>query len=134
MLNVTPYIHTVIDWDSMARDWGGSYIFVSQRPYKGKPEAGLAPGATVTLQIMQDAHDHGVDKSGRPKDNNALETFSATIVGCPYPLPFAKGDKVKLSGFLSDASYYIDYSLILRFSSIEKMQQPAPGAGAGAKG
>lgn len=134
MLNISSYIHTVIDWDSMARDWGGSYIFVSQRPYKGKPEAGLAPGATVTLQIMQDAHDHGVDKSGRPKDNNALETFSATIVGCPYPLPFAKGDKVKLSGFLSDASYYIDYSLILRFSSIEKMQQPAPGAGAGAKG
>ena len=129
MLNISSYIHTVIDWDSMARDWGGSYIFVSQRPYKGKPEAGLAPGATVTLQIMQDAHDHGVDKSGRPKDNNALETFSATIVGCPYPLPFAKGDKVKLSGFLPDASYYIDYSLILRFSSIEKVQQPTPGAG-----
>ena len=36
--------------------------------------------------------------------------------------------KVKLSGFLPDASYYIDYSLILRFSAIEKVQQPAPGA------
>lgn len=129
MLSVSPYIRTVIDWDSMNRDWGGSYILVSQRPYRGKPEAGLAPGATVTLQIMQDAHDHGVDKSGRPRDNNALETFSVTIVGCSYPLPFTKGDKVKLDGFMPDASYYIDYSLILRFSSIEKAQQtPAQAA------
>ena len=65
MLNVTPYIHTVIDWDSMARDWGNSFTFVSQSPYRGKPEAGLAAGATVTLQINNDTHDHGVDKSGR---------------------------------------------------------------------
>ena len=129
MLSVSPYIRTVIDWDSMNRDWGGSYILVSQRPYRGKPEAGLAPGATVTLQIMQDAHDHGVDKAGRPRDNNALETFSVTIVGCSYPLPLQKGDKVKLGGFLPDSSYYIDFSLILRFSSIEKAQQtPAQAA------
>ena len=44
-------------------------------------------------------------------------------------LVFAKGDKVRLSGFMADSSYFIDYSLILRFSSIEKAQQPAPGAG-----
>lgn len=134
MLNVTPYIHTVIDWDSMARDWGNSFTFVSQSPYRGKPEAGLAAGATVTLQIISDSHDHGTDKSGRPRDNNALETFTATIVGCPYPLSFHKGDKVTLGGFLPKSSYYINYSLILRFSSIEKAQQSAPGAGAGAKG
>lgn len=129
MLNVTPYIHTVIDWDSMARDWGNSFTFVSQSPYRGKPEAGLAAGATVTLQINNDTHDHSVDKSGRKRDDNALETFMATVVGCNYPLPFVKGDKVTLDGFLPDASYYINYSLILRFSSIEKAQQPAPGAG-----
>ena len=129
MLNVTPYIHTVIDWDSMARDWGGSFTFVSQSPYRGKPEAGLAAGATVTLQINNDTHDHGVDKSGRKRDNNALETFMATVIGCNYPLPFVKGDKVTLGGFRPDASYYINYSLILRFSSTEKAQQPAPGTG-----
>lgn len=135
MLSVNPYIKTLIDWEGMNRDWGGSYTFVSQRPYKGKPEAGLAPGATVTLQIMQDAHDHGVDKAGRPRDNNALETFSATIVGCTYPLPLQKGDKVKLGGFMPDASYFIDFSLILRFSSIEKAQQPtAQAAPATSKG
>ena len=135
MLSVNPYIKTLIDWAAMDEDWGGSYVFVSQRPYKGKPEAGLAPGATVTLQIQSDDHDHGVDKAGRPRDNNALETFSATIVGCTYPLPLQKGDKVKLGGFLPDASYYIDFSLILRFSSIEKAQQtPAQAAPATSKG
>ena len=129
MLNASPYVRTTINWEAMNRDWGGSFTFVNQAPYKGKPEAGLAPGATVTLQINQDTHDHGIDKSGRKRNNNALETFAATVVGCTYPLPFQKGDKVKLDGFLPDASYYINYSLILRFSSIEKVQQPAPGAG-----
>ena len=134
MLSVSPYIKTLIDWEGMDKDWGGSYIFVGQRAYKGKPEAGLAPGATVTLQIMQDAHDHGVDKAGRQRDNNTLEVFSATIVGCTYPLPFAKGDKVKLGGFMPDASYFIDFSLILRFSSIEKAQQTPAQAAPTSKG
>lgn len=122
MLDISPYVRTVIDWDAMNRDWGGSYTFVGQRPYKGKPEAGLAPGATVTLQIMTDAHDHGTDKTGRPRDNNALETFSVTVVGCSYPLPLSKGDRVQLEGFIAEASYYIDYSPILRFQKIEKVQ------------
>ena len=130
MVNASPYVKTLIDWAGMDKDWGGSYTFVNQVVYKGKPESGLAPGATVTLQILQDAHDHGTDKAGRKRNNNALETFTATIVGCTYPLPFVKGDKVKLDGFLPESSYYINYSLILRFSSIEKVQQPAPGAGA----
>ena len=134
MLSVSPYVRTVIDWTAMDKDWGGSYTFVSQRPYIGKAEASLAPGATVTLQIMQDAHDHGVDKAGRQRDNNALEVFSATIVGCTYPLPFAKGDKVKLGGFMPDASYFIDFSLILRFSSIEKAQQTPAQAAPTSKG
>lgn len=128
MVNPSPYIHLHIDWDGMNRDWGGKFAFVSQRPYKGKPEAGLAPGATVTLQILEDAHDHGVDKSGRARDNNVFETFPATIVGCAYPLPFNKGDTVKLDGFLPEASYYIDYSLILRFSAIEKVGPSSPAS------
>ena len=37
MLNISPYVRTVINWDAMNRDWGGSYTFVGQRPYKGKP-------------------------------------------------------------------------------------------------
>ena len=122
MLNISPYVRTVIDWEAMDKDWGQQYMYVSQRPYKGKPEAALPPGVTVTLQIMTDAHDHGTDKTGRPRDNNALETFTATVVDCPYPLPLAKGDRVQLEGFIREASFYVDYSPILRFRKIEKVQ------------
>lgn len=127
MLNISPYVRTVIDWEAMDKDWGQQYMYVSQRPYKGKPEAGLAPGATVTLQILTDAHDHGTDRTGRPRDNNALETFSVTVVDCPYPLPLSKGDRVQLEGFIQEASYYIDYSPILRFREIKKLQQQQGG-------
>lgn len=127
MLNISPYVRTVIDWEAMDKDWGQQYLYVSQRPYKGKPEAGLAPGATVTLQILTDAHDHGTDKTGRPRDNNTLETFTVTVVDCPYPLPLSKGDRVQLEGFIQEASYYIDYSPILRFREIKKLQQQQGG-------
>ena len=45
-----------------------------------------------------------------------------TVVGCSYPLPLSKGDRVQLEGFIAEASYYIDYSPILRFQKIEKVQ------------
>ena len=127
MLNINPYVQTIINWSAMNHDWGGNYIFVSQRPYRGKPEAALAPGVTVTLQIRSDSYDHGMDKTGRPRDNNALETFSATIIGCNYPLPFSKGDLVQLDGFMPEVSYYIDFSPILRFQKIAKVQLPQGG-------
>ena len=79
MVNASPYIRTIIDWDGMDKDWGHAYMLVSQRPYKGKPEAGLAPRPTLTLQILSDAHDHALHKSGRPRHNNAFRSFSATI-------------------------------------------------------
>ena len=43
MVNASPYIRTIIDWNGMDKDWGHAYMLVSQRPYKGKPGAGLAP-------------------------------------------------------------------------------------------
>ena len=30
MLNASPYIKTLIDWEGMDKDWGGSYTFVNQ--------------------------------------------------------------------------------------------------------
>ena len=50
-----------------------------------------------------------------------------TVVDCPYPLPLSKGDRVQLEGFIQEASYYIDYSPILRFREIKKLQQQQGG-------
>lgn len=124
-MNSSAYIKTVIDWPRMNADWGGVYRLVSQRSYKGKP--GLPAGVMVRLQIIEDHAEPRIDKkTGRPLDNNVFETFEATIPGTPYPLAFKKGDYVSLDGFMPDASYYIDYNLILRFESIKAAQPPKP--------
>lgn len=123
------YTKTLIDWDKIAKDTGNRYRLVSQKPYNGNPEKGLAPGATVTLQIVQDSSAPIIDKkTGQAKDNNVYETFDATILGASYPLPFVKGDFVALGGFLAEKSYYIDFNFILRFTAIKKLQ-PAPTQG-----
>lgn len=127
MLDVNRYIETVIHWDDMNNDFGGVYRLVSQRPYRGKAEAGLAPGVTVTLQVIEDKADPIVVKStGKPKENNVFETFEATIVGLSYPVSFKKGDYVALDGFMPEASYYIDFTPILRFQALKAAAAPKP--------
>ena len=45
-----------------------------------------------------------------------------TIVGANYPLGLKKGDYVQLANFRADISYYINYSLVLRFEGISKVE------------
>ncbi len=120
--NSNRYVKQVIDIDKFLNDTDNCYLLVSQRPYKGKlDDTGkviLPTGATATLQIINDHSEPIKDKDGRIVDDNSMETFEATIVGCDYPLPFKKGSRVRLGGFLPESSYYINFSLILRFSEI----------------
>lgn len=123
--NVSRYTKVVIDWGLMSSDFDGVFRVVSQRPYKGKPEAGLAPGTTFTLQVVEDKAPPVIDKTtGKPKENNVFETFEATVVGQEYPAPFRKGDYVELDGFMPEASFYIDFNLILRFQAIQATSAP----------
>lgn len=123
--NVRRYTKVVIDWGQMNTDFGGAFRVVSQRAYKGKPEAGLASGVTFTLQVVEDKAPPVIDKgTGQPMENNVFETFEATVVGQKYPAPFRKGDYVELDGFMPEASFYIDFSLILRFQSIKATNSP----------
>lgn len=123
--NTARYTKTVIDWELMNSELGGFFRVVSQRPYKGKPEAGLAPGVTFTLQVIEDKAPPIIDKAtGHLKENNVFETFEATVVGQKYPASFRKGDYVELDGFMPEASFYIDFSLILRFQSIRATNAP----------
>lgn len=127
------YVKTIIDAETMiSRDFGNRFRFVSQKPYRGKPEKGLAAGATVTLQILEDNSEPIIDKTtGVAKDDNTFQTFDATIVGVDYPLAIKKGDFVSLGGFLPDASFYIDFSFILRFREIRKLLPPQTPGGDG---
>lgn len=122
------YVKNIVLGDKLLSDLGNCFRVVSQRLYKGKPEANLAAGTVFTLQITQDNSDPIVDKkTGLVKDNNVFETIEVTVVGCEYPAPFQKGDYVSLGGFVEDASYYIDYNLILRFREIKKIAPPSAG-------
>lgn len=134
LTNTNRYTKVVIDWNLMNGDFGGVFRIVSQRPYKGKPEAGLAPGVTFTLQVVEDKAPPIIDKAtGQPRENNVFETFEATVVGQEYPAPFRKGDYVELDGFMPEASFYIDFSLILRFQSIRATNSPNQAAKGGLK-
>lgn len=125
ILNPFLYAHTVVDGEKLLQDHGNHYRFVGQKPFRGKPDKGLDTGTTVTLQVMEDKSMPGTDKkTGQPRENNMYQTFDATVVGMPYPLPFVKGDEVSLGGFMPEVSYYIDFSLILRFGEIRPYSTP----------
>lgn len=128
MRNIFKYIKTVILIDQFSRDTRNDYLLISQRPYHGKTDANgniiLESGSTVSLQIMHDISEPIVNKkTGEIMENNELEFFEATIVGCEYPLPIKKGEHVRLGGFLQDYSYYIDGKLYLKFSEIERIEK-----------
>lgn len=125
------YVRQVIDANKMIADFGNTFMVVSGKPFKGKPESGLAAGTTFTLQVMKDDSAPTYDKEGKLQDNNLYESFEVTIPGLAYPTDFKKGDKVRLGNFMPEVSYYIDFKLILRFDGITKLQSKPqmPSAG-----
>lgn len=131
------YVKQVIDANQMLTDFGNTFMVVSSKASKGKPESGLPAGTTFTLQVMKDDSIPLYDKDGNLKDNNLFESFDVTIPGLPYPNDFKKGDKVRLGNFMPEVSYYIEYKLILRFDGITKLQakpqMPSAGGTSGTR-
>jgi len=127
------YTRTVVDGVRMLNDFDNRFRFVSQKPFKAKPEKGLEAGTTVTLQILADKSAPIHDKDGRVKENNVFQTFDAMIVGAKYPLPLVKGDFVTLGDFMQDESYFIDFDFVLRFRTIKKLQPMPQTHGQGGK-
>lgn len=135
MFKGSKYVHQVIDAQQMLTDFGNTFMVVSSKPFKGKPEKGLAAGSSFTLQVMKDDSAPRYDKDGQLKDNNLFESFDVTIPGLAYPSDIRKGDKVRLGNFMSEVSYYIDFKLILRFDGISKLQsKPSTQSAGGANG
>ena len=125
------YVKQVIDANQMLADFGNTFMVVSSKASKGKPESGLPAGTTFTLQVMKDDSAPRYDKEGKLQDNNLFESFDVTIPGLSYPSDITKGDKVRLGNFMPEVSYYIDFKLILRFDGITKLQSKPqmPSAG-----
>lgn len=133
MFKASKYVKTVIDADKMLQDFENIFMVVSTRPYQGKPEQNLPPGATFTLQVMKDNSEVEIDKkTNLPMENNLMEQFQVTIPGQPYPSNIKRGDYVRLGKFMPEVSYFINFNLILRFGEIVKVQPNKPQSAGGA--
>lgn len=117
--NSWKFTQTMFDAGLFLKVTGNEFQFVSAKPYQSKknPED---KGTTLTLLITHDNMDYGVDKNGRKRDNNVLNTFDVTILNGQSEVPFKKGDKVSLVGFIPEKSYVIGFDLLLRFRDVKK--------------
>lgn len=117
------YTKTTFDAEFFLKMTRNIYQVVTQKPYQSKKNPD-DKGITFTLFIPYDDMDYGVDKNGKKRDNNVLNTFDVTILNGQSEMPFKKGDKVSLVGFLPEKSYVIGFDLLLRFRDIKKAGEP----------
>ena len=114
------YTQTRFDAETFLKATGNEYLLVTQKPYQSKKDP-EDKGTTLTLLITHDSMDYGIDKkTGCKRDNNVLNTFDVTILNGKSEVPFKKGDKVSLVGFIPEKSFVIGFDVLLRFRDVRK--------------
>lgn len=113
------YTQTQFNAEKFLKATQNIFQVVAQKPYQSKKNPD-DKGTSLTLLITHDNMDYGVDKNGRKRDNNVLNTFDVTILNVKSEVPFKKGDKVSLVGFIPEKSYVIGFDLLLRFRDVKK--------------
>lgn len=121
LINTWYFTRTIIQWEKIEAATHNQYRVVTSRPYKGNEAKGLPAGLNVTLQVLVDDFDYGVDKLGIERENNVFATFDATILG--YTGTVKKGDLVSLHDFDENNSFVLDYNMILRFHDMKVLQR-----------
>lgn len=114
------YTQTQFNTKKFLEAMRNEFQLVSQKPYQSKKNPD-DKGTTLTLLITHDSTDYGVDKNGRRRDNNVLNTFDVTILNGQSEVPFKKGEKLSLIGFIPEKSYVIGFDLLLRFKDVKKV-------------
>ncbi len=117
--NSWAYTQTQFMMEKYLKVTRNEFQLVSQKPYQSKKNPD-DKGVSLTLLIIHDDMDYGVDKNGRKRDNNVLNTFDVTILNGQSEVPFKKGDKVSLVDFIPEKSYVIGFDLLLRFRDVRK--------------
>lgn len=120
LTNVWLFTKTSIDWQTIEKATKNQYRIVSVRPYTDK-RGDLPDGFTLTLMVLKDDYDYGVDKNGVPRESNLYRNFDVTILNRKHKLQ--KGDIVRLIDFDEEHSYAINFDLLLRFRDCEVLQQ-----------
>lgn len=119
--NAWVFTETKFKADEFLKNTHNMYKVVSQRPYVSKKNPD-EKGISLTLLIVQDDTDYGVDKkTGLKRDNNTLNTFDVTVLNGKDRIDAQKGDFVSLISFDQERSFVIGFDLILRFKDVEKI-------------
>lgn len=119
LVNTWFFTKTIVDWDKIAKAMHNQFRVVSSRPYVDKK--GLLPdGVSLTLMVMKDDFDYGVDKNGQQRENNLYQNFDVTVLNRKHDIK--KGDVVRLLDFDEEHSYAINFDLLLRFKDVEILQ------------
>ena len=113
ILNSWNYTRSIFLWDVFAQATGNQYRVVSVRPYKDKK--GILPnGYSLTLMIIKDDYDYGVDsKTGEPRDSNLYVNFDVVVLN--DKLKIKKSDIISLLDYDDKNSMVIGFDMILRF-------------------
>lgn len=121
LLNAYRLAHMVINWAAFAEATGNCFEVIRTYDYND-PKGRLPEGKKLQLKVLQDNYDYGVDKYGRPLDNNVDQYFDVVILH--RRKEFKRGDYVRLLDFDQDHSYYIKGRLHLRFKDAEILDGP----------
>ncbi len=126
LLNSYVYVKTTFDWAMFEQATQNKFRVVSYRPYVDK-KGKLNDGYVMTLTVLHDDHDYGVDKNGEKRFDNRGQNFDVTVL---TRKSVNRGDVIKLIGFDQEHSYVIKYDLILRFKDFEVIptQRPLTGS------
>lgn len=117
------YTKNVILWDEMVNNFGNVFRYISETPYHDK-KGKLPDGVVLTLNILQDKGDYGINKdTGRPNPTNLGQNFQAIVLNGKKYTDLNNGDLVTLVDFDEENSYYYNYSLSLKFKDVKKVSQ-----------
>lgn len=126
IINSWNFTRTVIEWEKFAQATHNQYRVVSSRPYKDKKGV-LPDGISLTLQVIKDDFDYGVDKDGNPRENNLFQNFDVTVLN--NKIDVKKGDIVQLLNFDEEHSFAIDFNLLLRFKDAKVLKPVSTAQG-----
>ncbi|MCH4009641.1 hypothetical protein [Companilactobacillus sp.] len=121
LTNAFEFSKTEIDYQKLLNGFHNQFRLVSQRPYQSR-KVENDNGVILTLQVIKDDIDYGIDKkTSRKRDSNLFNTFDVTILNHKDYIPIKKGEYVALKNFIPDKSFAIGFDLILRFEEVVKL-------------
>ncbi len=119
IVNSFKFTKTIFESEKFLTATHNQYRVASVRPYTDKKGV-LPEGLNLTLTVMKDDMDYGVDKNGNPRENNVYQNFDVTVLNRSHEVK--KGDYVRLIDFDDEHSYVLGFDLLLRFKDCEVLQ------------